>query len=377
MTLRVGIITTTLDSFRGGMGRYTENLLREFLLTDLDDVEIVLIHGSGTHHDFYDRFEDIQVPLISSIPQKLITGSLILPYLCTRLGLDVLHNPEQIGSPAPRPFSHQVLTVHDLSPIILPNTFGRTARAYSTMFLPTLGHFDRIIAVSESTKRDLVGRLGIYPDRIDVIYHGVRDYFRPVNEEKVIADLKGRIGMSSHDNYILYLGFLEPRKNLLSLLDAYAELRRGGLIIEKLVLAGLPLGNEMEIAGHIDSRRLRGDVLLTGFIEESDMPTLYSAAKLFVFPSLYEGFGLPILEAMSCGCPVCTSNISSLPEIAGNAALLVDPLNIEDLASGMSEALSDDALNRRMSSLGIRRASMFSWQRCATETLKAYARALG
>jgi len=365
--VRIGILAGSLDKFKGGIGRYTRNLLHWLPKVSPPDFEYVVVHSRATV-DLPQGVSHIAFPGLSSIPRKIMTGSLSVPYLCRRYHLDLIHDTEQLG-----PFflwtpCATVLTIHDLSVTLFPDTATRTTRLYTHLLGPAARRCSRIIAVSKSTKRDLVRILNIDPHKIDVIYEASEGPLPPGDRESSIVT---RIGLEAGD-YILYVGYIEPRKNLLRLVDAYRILRKRYAREEKLVLVGKPLYRVHELHQHIKKSRLDDDVLMLGCVTDAELDALYANASLFVYPSLYEGFGLPVLEAMRHGCPVVTTNVSSLPEVAGEAGLLVPPNDTESIASSIENALSNGPLRKKMTARGYRRAFRFSWRRCAELTFRTY-----
>ncbi|MGQ9804369.1 MAG: glycosyltransferase family 4 protein [Anaerolineae bacterium] len=263
-----------------------------------------------------------------------------------------------------------VFTLHDLIFLFHPETHKPLNRWFLTLMMPRfLRAADAVIAVSECTKRDAVRYYGIPEEKITVIYEGVNPRFRPANPETVAA-VRRKYGLPEH--FILYVGTIEPRKNLTTLLEAFhhlAALRSGDL---RLVIVGKRGWLYEGFFRRLRELGLEERVHFTGYVPDEDLPALYSAADLFVFPSLYEGFGLPVLEAMACGTPAVCSNTSSLPEVAGNAALLVSPTDVRGLAEAMARALTDDALRATLRAKGLERAGEFSWARAARETLRVY-----
>jgi glycosyltransferase involved in cell wall biosynthesis len=227
-----------------------------------------------------------------------------------------------------------------------------------------------VIADSEATKRDLVSRLGIAGDRIRVVYLGVGPEFHPVSDGD-----EARMRLRLPQRYLIYVGRLEPRKNVKRLIQAYALARRQGVDIP-LVLAGQPSWLYRDVLELPRKLGIEEHVLVTGFVPYEDLPAVYSLAVAVLFAPLYEGFGLPVLEAMACGTPVVTSNVSSPPEIAGHAALLVDPLDVEELAAAIVRVADERELRERLAAAGPRRASAFSWARTARETVAVYEEAV-
>ena len=230
----------------------------------------------------------------------------------------------------------------------------------------------RIATVSEYSRQDLLNIYKLPPEKVVVTYNGVESHFTPrpdlPNESQ---EIRSRYGISR--DFLLAVGSLQPRKNLIRLIRAYAKLRgERADFAPQLVIVGRRLWLTHEIFDEVKRSRWAGDVILTGYVADEDLPALYRAARAFVYPSLFEGFGLPPLEAMACGTPVVTSGVSSLPEITGDAALLIDPNNEQSLASAMVEIVSDDLLRAELREKGIARAKRFTWRDAAEKTLRLY-----
>ena len=247
-------------------------------------------------------------------------------------------------------------------------------RAHVQRSCTRLAEAQRIIADSQATRGDLIALAGADPARIRVVYPGCDARFRPLDRAAARATVAQRFAL--HEPYVLHVGTLEPRKNLITLLRAFAALRDTTAAGHRLVLVGQRGWLYKPIFAAIDALGLSGHMCIIETAQDEDLPALYAAADLFVYPSLYEGFGLPVLEAMACGTPVVTSNRSALPEVAGDAALLVDPADDRALAESMARALADAALRNSMAERGLARARTFSWRRCARETLAVYEEAL-
>ena len=259
-----------------------------------------------------------------------------------------------------------VVTVHDLGYLYYPEAHSLLDRLYldlSTRYNARAA--THLVADSSATKRDLIERYGTAPDKITVVYPGYDDtVFQPVRDEKAIGAVKAKYGIAG--DYILFVGTLQPRKNLTRLIEAYWKLKVGSW---KLVIAGKKGWLYREIFQQVEKLGLEGKVVFTGYVPEGDLPALLSGARLFVFPSLYEGFGLPVLEALACGIPVVCSNVSSLPEVAGDAAVLVDPLDVEEMTAALERGLRDEELRAELIERGFQQVGKFSWERCARETL--------
>jgi len=261
-----------------------------------------------------------------------------------------------------------LVTIYDLSFVRHPEWHPADRVKYFERYcLKKLPQADAILTISEFSKREIMGLLNLPPDKITVTLLGVDRIFTPGRQR--VPGLPER--------YILSLGNLEPRKNLPVLVHAYASLP--GDLQERypLVIAGAKAWHHHELNSTLSSLERKGKIILTGYIPQGVLPNLYKNASLFVYPSLYEGFGLPVLEAMASGVPVITSNTTSLPEVVGDAGLLVDPQNVDALREGISRLLVDDTLRRDISGKGLERARLFSWEKCSRETLAVYERVIG
>lgn len=289
----------------------------------------------------------------------------LLRQLSKNQGKSIYHSPFYL-----MPFRTRVptvLTVHDLIPLLLPETVSPRARLlFRLTHRLALRTANQIIAVSDATRRDLISVLGIPETRITVIPHGVESRFRPQSQTEID---RVRTAYRLPERFILYLGINKPHKNLVNLIHAY-----------ELLPTGTPL---LLIAGAWDNRypeaktlamqvNLAERVRFLGPVDDTDLPGLYNAATIFVFPSRYEGFGFPVLEAMSCGTPVISSNASSLPEIVGKAAMQVDPLDSEQIAQAIHTMLASPELRESMRAAGLAQSATFSWERCATQTLATF-----
>jgi len=231
----------------------------------------------------------------------------------------------------------------------------------------------QIIALSQSSKRHIMKALKVSEDKINVTYMGVDKIFHPHHDRREILKIKKRIGIKG--NFILSVANSHPHKNLRRLLQAYYILRRDKKITHQLLLAGNPGRGHLELVRTVRKLGIGQEVIFTGYIPHHRMPLVYQAADLFVFPSLYEGFGLPILESMACGTPVVSSNAASLPEVVGRAGILVDPYNVKEMAGAMYRILSDKSLVQDLIKKGLKQSKRFSWVQTAKETLAIYEKA--
>ena len=269
------------------------------------------------------------------------------------------------------PFNFEIgptlITIYDLSFLRNPEWHpADRVRHLEKYFLKRLSQAEAIITISEFSKKEISNLLNVDPTKIHVTYPGVDPSFSP--EGKRMEGLPSR--------YTLFLGNLEPRKNLIGLLNAYRSLPRNLREKYPLVIAGANAWHTQEFKKAVDSFRERGKPILTGYVTQSKLPDLYRGASLFVFPSLYEGFGLPVLEAMATGIPVIASNSTSLPEVVADAGVLVNPLDVDAWKEEMLRLLEDEKARGRMSEKGLARAKLFSWEKCARETLTIYEKCL-
>ncbi len=353
-----------------GLGRYTQELMTALLDVDSENEYVA----------FYNRPSEAQVdPPLDRLPH-LTTNLATKPWRMSALvahfarvpqnrlfsGVDLFHATDHLLPRLTRLKS--VFTLHDLVFRFYPHTHKPLNRWFLTLMMPRfLKAADAVIAVSESTKRDAIQAYGIDEAKITVIYEGVSDHFRRASPQ-AIATVRRKYGLP--DQFVLSVATIEPRKNLSSLLEAYHALRDETSL--GLVIVGKKGWLYSGFFNRLRELGLEHDVLFPGFVPDEDLPALYSAADLFVFPSLYEGFGLPVVEALACRTPVVASNAASLPEVAGDAALLVDPTSVGDLVRAVREVLGSEELREDLRARAPRQAGRFSWQRAARETLAVY-----
>ena len=282
----------------------------------------------------------------------------------------IYHAPDYFVPPFPGP---TVATVHDLSHHIYPQLHPAARISYMHRALPaSLRRTSHVITVSESTRQDLIEHFGYPAEHITAIHLGASPAFRPHSEAE-LAPLLQRLGLQSH-GYSLYVGTIEPRKNLDRLLAAYEALPPALRTQHPLVMAGGAGWHCEETLARMARAASAGWLHYLRYIPQADLPALYAGARLFVYPSIYEGFGLPVLEAMASGTAVITSNVSSLPEVAGGAAQLIDPEDTAALTAALARTLQDSAWRQQARSAGLARAAQFSWSKCVNETVRAYTR---
>lgn len=277
--------------------------------------------------------------------------------------------------PPTLPGTRTILTVHDLSFVRAPEAASPRLRAYLNQVVPrSVRRADHILADSQATKDDLIELYRTSPDKVTVLLSGVSEQFQRVTDPARLSAVRARynIGDNMGDApYILAVGTVQPRKNYERLIRALAALPRD-LAHVRLVIVGGHGWLQAPIYQTVEQLGLQKRVLFPGFADDADLPALYSGARAVAYPSLYEGFGLPILEAFRCGTPVLTSRTSSLVEVAGEAALLIDPYSIDEIAAGLAQLLSDDALRARLIAAGYAQALPFTWERAAQQLHALY-----
>jgi glycosyltransferase involved in cell wall biosynthesis len=263
-----------------------------------------------------------------------------------------------------------IITIHDVAFLFFPECFSFALRHWLALATKIgMNRARKIIAVSEATRRDVIRHYGIAPDKVVTIHHGTHERFRPIDDADAIRTITKKYGIERQ--YILCIGTLQRRKNIPRLLQAFARLKHTDHIPHQFVLVGQQHADlpEDEIFTAIHQLVLQQDVIWTGYVDQEDIPYVLNGADLFVLPSLYEGFGMPLLEAMACGVPVACSDVSSLPEVVGESGVRFDPENVESIASTISRILNDEALQKTLRTEGLQRARDFSWEICARKTL--------
>jgi len=360
--LRIGINAFFLGRPETGSGQYIRHLLKA--LAKVDPTNEYILFGPA--------IRDSQFAIRNL--RKLWFEQISFPRACR--GLDLAHVP--YFAPPLFPTIPTVVTIHDLIPLIMPLYRGPPlVRAYTRLVAEAARKADAVIADSQASKRDIVRLLRIPASRVHVVYLAADEVFHPLEDETRIAVVRRKYNLPP--SYFLYLGGFDQRKNIPTLLKAFAHLVKTSPAMRRLpflVIAGkLP---ERDTPLFPDPRRsmsklrLEGRVIFTGWVPEEDKPALYSAALAFVFPSLYEGFGLPVLEAMACGTPVIVSDRASLPEVVGEGGILVDPEDIRGMAKAMEALFADDELRTELRQKALAQAFKFDWEKSAQETLRIY-----
>lgn len=360
-----------LGAGESGNETYIRGLIEGFLAVD-PPFDILLYHTARSRLPSglpADRFHPRRVWPAANLPRVLGAS----PWAARRDKLDLFHATYTLPPALPCP---GIVTVHDVSFRLFPRAFSpRDRLVLSLAVARSVRVATRVITISESSRRDILRLYRVPEERVTAIPLAASARFQPVTSAARLDEVRHRYNLPR--DYILAVGNLQPRKNLPRLLRAYAELKLHDDAVPSLVLAGKALWRESDVYRTATTLGLAGAIVFTGYVPDNDLAALYSGALCFVYPSLYEGFGLPVLEAMACGTPVIASATSSIPEVAGDAALLVNPLEEAELARAMRRLIDDESLRARLRSNGRAHAANFSWTVTARRTGEVYAEAIG
>jgi glycosyltransferase involved in cell wall biosynthesis len=375
--LRTGInaqIVTFAAGYRqAGVSRFTEQLVRALQRRDRNAQYSVFVNetASGGFADSDNmRFHTTRLPAHKPLV-RIFWEQCILPAVARASALDVLHCPVNVLpliTPCPA-----ALTIHDLTFLTYPDRFKQERRTYLwALTRLSARKASRIMTDSANTRQDVTRLLDVSADKIEVVYPGVDPAFHPRPAEEIRAFRQSK-GLP--EQFILYVGTLEPRKNVDTLIRAYALLTERMPRVCPLVIAGARGWMVERIFAEVERAALGDRIRFPGYVEAAELPLWYGAASLFVYPSLYEGFGLPVLEAMACGTPVVVSDVSSLPEVVGDAGVRVDPRSSDQLADSLAEILQSSAKREQMAAAGLTRAASFTWERAADQAARIYRQA--
>jgi len=377
--MKIGINTFFFKYPASGSGQYLLHLLQALAEVDQENQYILLgPHPMPQKGAILTQFPQVVTPVPTFAArnesiEKLMWEQLTAPAAASKAGVDLFHIPYF----APPFFSRTpgVITIHDVIPLRLP--IYRTSpkmKAYLRLIARAAHKAALIITVSQHAKQDIIDALKLPAESIRVIYEAAGEEYQPVTDPTIMTEVRARYGL--HEGYILYVGGLDQRKNVPQLVRAFAHLYQQFHDPDlQLLIAGNP--DKQSGALYPDPRPVAANLGMSGqiiyrFIEEEDKPAIYSGAKIFVFPSLYEGFGLTPLEAMSCGAPVICSNRTSLPEVVGDAAISLDPDDTHKMVEAMRNVLMDNELRADLRARSLKRAAQFSWRKAAAQTIAVY-----
>ncbi len=364
--MRIGIDARLVFYNRAGIGQYILRLIEALAKLHTDEKTFVVLQSRKDRSSVIQDNGFLRKTLWT--PSHNRFEQVALSFEISRLGLDVLHSPDFI--PPFRRNCKSVITIHDLAFLLYPHFLTKESARYYGQIDQAWRNTDHIIAVSEATKQDSIKLLGVPENKITVIYEAANPIYKPMPTQKAVQQVKQTFKIDQ--DFLLFVSTIEPRKHLPGLLQAYRRLRDEYKREELLVLVG---GNGWlweEVYQTVDRLDLRKHVLFLGHIPSEQLVYLYNAARLLVHPAFYEGFGLPPLEAMSCGTPVIVSNTSAFPEVVGDAGLMINPHDIDGLTVALWRVLTEDGLCQQLSEKGLKQAKQFSWERAALETLSVY-----
>lgn len=366
--MRIAIDARGVSWYKGtGIGTYTENMLSQLL--SMDSENYYHIYWSGGD---YERFNSKNSKVIMTsrkhhrfFQQNYIPGNLV------KEKIDLYHVPQNGIGLIDSISCKKVITIHDLIPYIMPETVGR---GYLLKFLKEvpdiIQYCDAILTVSNWSKKDILKFFPIDEKKIFVTPLAADIKYKPLDKEWCRYMLDKKLNIKKP--FILYIGGFSPRKNVRSLIMAFSQIY-GNLNKEyDLVIAGSLKDEGNSLKELCDKLQISSNIIFTGFVDEDMLPILYGGTELFAYPSFYEGFGLPPLEAMSCGTPVITSNVSSIPEVVGDAGILIDPYDTSNLMEALANTLNNDSLKNKLSIAGLERSSQYSWRNTALSTLSSY-----
>ncbi|MCL6087381.1 MAG: glycosyltransferase family 4 protein [Actinobacteria bacterium] len=372
--MRIAIDATILTRENTGTGFYIINLINGLKRISDKKNEYYIFISKNLVGDIVDISGDnFHVINVDFKPRffRVIWQFIFFPFTLKRYKIDILHSPNYI-TPLFKFGFKIIVTIHDLTFCLMPSKYTIIKRLFYKSLVPLFMNIaDKVISVSENTKKDIISLFKVREDKIYVTYESYPEYYNTSSDSEKIRKILSKYGIEK--KFILFVGMLEPRKNILSLLKAFYliddEIDMDLIIVGK---KGWYYTDIEEFIEFIKTEKLKNEVKITGYVAEPDLKYFYQGAFVFAYPSLYEGFGLPPLQAIACGTPVITSNVSSLPEVVDDAAIKIDPLNIQDLADAIKEIVSNDNLRNKMKEVGIKQASKFSLDNFAINTLKVY-----
>jgi glycosyltransferase involved in cell wall biosynthesis len=372
MPLRIAIDAHSVGTGLAGNETYATNLIESLAQIDGFNLYTLYVTKKEAVERFKNRWPNFTVR--STLPHSpLIRIPLTLSAELRRNRVDVLHVQFTAPPMAPCPV---VVSIHDLSFEHLPQTFKRRSRIQLRMTVRRSARLaSQVITLSNHARADIINTYNINPNKVTAIPLAAPAHFTRITDDNELQRVKQTYGINGP--YILCVGSVQPRKNIARLLQAYSLLRRDGPAakLPKLVIAGKLAWLFEETLRIIDQLSLKDSVVVTGYVRDADLPAMYSGARCFVYPSYFEGFGLPPLEAMKCGTAVIVGNQTSMPEVVGDAAQLVDPFDVDNIAAGIRKVITDDVWRSTLEARGLERAKSFDWHETARKTLEVYKKA--
>lgn len=361
--MKIGVMLRHVTQQRGGIGTYTDRLLEHLLAIDPRD-DYLLMYAGDEAAGRYGQRPNVREVILSAA-NSLAWDQVAVARAARRYKLEAVFNPK-LSVPL-FTSAKTVFVMHGADWFAYPQNYKLHDRIYHSAFASLyLRKADAIISVSHDASRRILEHTRLPERKVRTIHHGVDVCYRPIADHGLLGHVRTKYGLP--DQFFLFAGQIYPMKNFSGILRAYAQVR--GQLPHKLVVIGKPSLKFKHELALLEQLGLGEDVMFAGWVPEDEVPVFYNLATALVFPSFYEGFGLPIVEAMACGCPVVTSTAGSCPEVAGDAALLVEPSDTGAIAEAILRVAADPALREAMRSKGLVRARQFSWERCARETLE-------
>ncbi|HLV02602.1 MAG TPA: glycosyltransferase family 1 protein [Acidobacteriota bacterium] len=364
--MRIAFDGTTLRAQQTGVGLYSEHLFSH-LSQRVTDERLYLISNQAIVSS-RPLPEDTTIYTKMSFPVRAVWMQCLAPFVLKALEADVAHFTNSIAPLLTR--TPTVLSVHDMSLELFPGYHPKRRLLTRPLIKLSVQKSAAVVTVSEHSRNDIIRLLEVPPERVHVIPEAAAPCFRPCHDRELLETVRHRYGLG--EKVVLFVGTLEPRKNVPRLIRSFKHVVRRWDSSCQLICAGAFGWGYQAVKRAIEEEQLQGSVKLLGYVPYEDLPRLYSLATIFIFPSFYEGFGLPVIEAMACGTPVITSNNSSLAEIAEGSAELIDPLDCESMAHAMIRLLSDPERRIELSLRGLETAARYSWVKTASETLSVY-----
>lgn len=367
--MRIGINAQVLTDGHTGVTRFARNITRVMPEIGVEHEFIIF----GNPKDVVVKQKNAKlVPtsqVVNSSQKRILWEQFVLPRLLKAWNIDIMYYPDY-GTPFFNKPQQCVVTFHDATPFAVPSTMGNIRGYYKRLAMKNSAIYaNKIITGSEATKREIVKYLSIPTAKIHVIPYGLEESIRRIEDRKILEKICNQYKL--HVPFILFVGALESRKNIVALLRAFAKGKRALQWSHSLALVGAYRYNYTDIERVIKEENIHNYITLTGYVKDEDLPGIYSLADVFVYPSLYEGFGFPPLEAMKCGCPVIVSNTTSLPEVVGDAGIFINPQRDDEILMAIDSVITNTNLQHELRRKGIERSRQFTWERTAQGILNA------
>lgn len=371
--MKIGIDGRAAKWYRGtGIGTYTHQLISSLSKVDFNNDYLVFSPENSSLNDLGNNFK---IERLKSNLKDNFWDEVSVPNILENKNMELYHVPQNGVGLSENINCLRAITLHDIIPLRMPETVSdRYLKIFNEELPKMLKNCEGIITVSEFSKEDISKEFNFPKDRIYVTHLAAEDIYKPMDKFICKNLLKNKYNIN--DDFILYVGGFSPRKNIIGLIEAFSLIHPSKRKNKKLVITGKKGLSYSKYQKRADDLKISDDVIFTDFIPLEDLPLFYNCADVLVYPSFYEGFGLPPLEAMACGTPVIASNVTSLPEVCYNSALLINPYNIDELSSLIEQVINDNNLSLSLTNKSLSRSKNFSWNNTAKKTINAYANML-